>query len=271
MNKKSYLILGGIGLLLVLLFVFQKNSTEVSINENTPLNEPSFLTYNKGDAGISFKYPNTYNLIEEDANSAQGKNTRLTLIDKEFTPPIGGEGPTTLNVDIFQNNIDKQTPENWIKNNSNSNYKLGDGVIKQTTVGSKPALEYSWSGLYNGVTVVFAHNENIVAISGTYLEVGDPIVKDYRNLLASIKLTPTTVTPKFPQTSVENYLKNNLARLSPEKEVLGGKFFITKLELTSNKNGVVEYEDGHNAFIADFNYLIEGSGEVKISSFVVRK
>ncbi len=269
MNKKIYLGLALAFILLALFFVLKKEPVREPINVTEE--SQTLKTYNIKELGLSFNYPDTYNLIEEDAGSNQRKNTRLTLMDKGFTPPIGGEGPKTINIDIYQNNIDKQTPENWIKNNSNSNYKLGDGVIKQTTIDGKPALEYSWSGLYNGVTIVFEHNENIVAVSGTYLEVGDRIVKDYKNLLASIKLAPITVAPKLPQTSVENYLKNNLSRLSSEKEVLGGKFFITKLELTSSRNGVVEYEDGHNAFIADFNYSIEPSGEVKISSFVVRK
>lgn len=58
----------------------------------------------------------------------------------------------------------------------------------------------------------------------------------------------------------ENYVRNNISELSPEKEVLGGKFYVTKIEWADDNNGIVEYEDGHIVFKAKFNIAMEGSG-----------
>ena len=55
---------------------------------------------------------------------------------------------------------------------------------------------------------------------------------------------------------VENYLKKNISNISTEKEVLGGKFYITKIEWLKNNTGIVEYEDGHIALKASFEYKI---------------
>ncbi len=57
---------------------------------------------------------------------------------------------------------------------------------------------------------------------------------------------------------VRNYLNENLSTLSPEPEVLGGKFFVTNLEFVNETKAIVEYEDGHNMYIGEFEYEITG-------------
>ncbi len=74
-----------------------------------------------------------------------------------------------------------------------------------------------------------------------------------------------TVTNK----AVEEYVKLHITDLSSEKAVLGGTHFVTKIEV-SNGKGVVEYEDGHNAFTADFTYSVDATQTPTITSFVVR-
>lgn len=70
---------------------------------------------------------------------------------------------------------------------------------------------------------------------------------------------------------IETYITNNISDISPEKEVLGGKFYITNIE-TLDGAGIAEYEDGHNAYVADFTYSIEGTnGAITITSFTIRK
>lgn len=71
---------------------------------------------------------------------------------------------------------------------------------------------------------------------------------------------------------IDVYVKRNVAGLSAEAgfpEVLGGTFQVTKFEASKGK-GVVSYEDGHNAYTADFTYSID-KGLVTIKSFTVRK
>ncbi|HPL92730.1 MAG TPA: DUF333 domain-containing protein [bacterium] len=66
------------------------------------------------------------------------------------------------------------------------------------------------------------------------------------------------------------FVENNLAQLSPEPAVLGGKFYITKLDVLSLNYGEVEYEDGHIALKAGFNFTVNSDG-VKISDFHIIK
>lgn len=71
--------------------------------------------------------------------------------------------------------------------------------------------------------------------------------------------------------SIEEYVRQNISELSPEPEVLGGTFYVTEIE-AGNGKGVVSYEDGHNAYTADFTYTIEPEhGAITINSFVVRR
>ena len=69
--------------------------------------------------------------------------------------------------------------------------------------------------------------------------------------------------------SIEDYVKQNISSLSPEKEVLGGKFYVTQITASDGK-GVVSYEDGHIAFVADFTYVTTEQGH-EITSFVIRE
>jgi len=67
---------------------------------------------------------------------------------------------------------------------------------------------------------------------------------------------------------VENYLKGNISEISPEKEVLGGKFYIINIDWAENNSGQVEYEDGHISLKADFSYEIDWENKaVNIKDF----
>ena len=102
----------------------------------------------------------------------------------------GGEGPTAITIDIFQNDIDKQSIMDWMTGTNDSNYKLGDGAYVRTTVGDVDALVYTWSGLYEGKTTVFAHGDDIIAVSVTWLTPTDGMLADYQLLLDSFTFDP---------------------------------------------------------------------------------
>jgi hypothetical protein len=70
--------------------------------------------------------------------------------------------------------------------------------------------------------------------------------------------------------SVEEYVQQNISNLSQEKEVLGGKFYVTQIEAHGGA-GTVYYEDGHIAFVADFTYTIDPTGSPSITSFTIRQ
>lgn len=72
------------------------------------------------------------------------------------------------------------------------------------------------------------------------------------------------------QNTVEQYVSENISELSPVNEQLGGTFYVTRID-TENGTGMVEYEDGHNAYIADFTYERDEQGNVSITYFDVRE
>lgn len=67
---------------------------------------------------------------------------------------------------------------------------------------------------------------------------------------------------------VSKYIRENISQLSPQKEVLGGKFYVTSLDLIDDKTGKVEYEDGHIALKATFNFQIKNN-QVIIDKFAI--
>lgn len=79
-----------------------------------------------------------------------------------------------------------------------------------------------------------------------------------------------TVSEPVPSgESVEAYVAANISSLSSMPEVLGGTFYVTAIEAANGK-GTVSYEDGHNAYTADFSYSFREDGSVSVDSFVVR-
>jgi len=54
---------------------------------------------------------------------------------------------------------------------------------------------------------------------------------------------------------LEDYLKVNLSLLSPKREVLGGKFYLTNLKLLDANNAIISYEDGHISFDARIKFF----------------
>ncbi len=75
-------------------------------------------------------------------------------------------------------------------------------------------------------------------------------------------------TPSDRRVDVEGHIRENIAQLSPEPAVLGGTFYVTQIEAADGR-GMVWYEDGHVAFVADFEYVEDKYG-VTIQSFEVR-
>jgi hypothetical protein len=186
MNIRYTLILLALAVIATSIFVVDNNSFTESEESETS----SYINYINNEYGISFSYPNTYVLNEIDADgSGMRKRHIITLINKSDLPiPVNGEGPTAITIDIYQNNLDKQTTEQWIKNTNASNFKLSDGNIATTTINDIPALSYRWSGLYEGTTVVTSNDNWVYVISVTYMEMGAQIIQDFVKIKNTIKL-----------------------------------------------------------------------------------
>lgn len=81
---------------------------------------------------------------------------------------------------------------------------------------------------------------------------------------------PTSTAPAPRAISIEDFIRGNISNISPVKEQLGGKFYVTALTVGAGK-GTVSYEDGHSAYTADFTYESEPeTGFIIVKKFVVR-
>ena len=97
-------------------------------------------------------------------------------------------------------------------------------------------------------------------------------------LLISITLTGCIFKKQSTKTEISieeqklvtDYMKENISELSPEKEILGGKFYITDVYFKNLKNAVVSYEDGHVSMTANVEFKINNK-EVEIISFELVK
>ena len=168
-------------------FLIMQRGSGVGDNQQVPAGSQE---YSNAAYGLSFSYPDTYVLSELDApGSGERKHHAVLLMRKEDLPlPQGGEGPPAITIDIYQNNLDKLSAEAWIRNTSESNFKLGDGTITPSTISALPALSYRWSGLYEGTTIVLAQSDWVYVFTVTYLEMGALIVQDFVAIRDSVQI-----------------------------------------------------------------------------------
>lgn len=83
-------------------------------------------------------------------------------------------------------------------------------------------------------------------------------------------ITTHTTQPTRKLMSIETYISQNISTLSPIAASLGGTFYVTGVKVDGGY-GTVNYEDGHNAYIADFTYTANDLDGININSFVIRK
>lgn len=151
-------------------------------------------TFSSEKLAFSFSYPEKYFLTEEEVNVPQRYHARLMIIeDNEGNRALldgsgpAGELPSAIMVDIYQNDLDKQTAEQWVKNTSDSNFKLGTGNLATTTIGGLAGVIYNWSGLYEADAVVLANEKYVYMFTGTYIAREDTIRGDFAALVSSAR------------------------------------------------------------------------------------
>jgi len=149
-------------------------------------------TYSSSKFDFSFSYPKTYFLEEKEVgNGERGHYVIILTADTPENKAVregrspGREGPIAITIDIYQNNLDKLSIENWIRNVNFSNFKFSDGTLASTTIAQEPALEYYWSGLYEARSIVFAHGGNIFSVVATYMNPSDMTLSDLPAILES--------------------------------------------------------------------------------------
>jgi hypothetical protein len=183
MSVRGYLLVAAIVLLGgVYLFITQAPRQE----QTTPVSKE----YINEKYGLAFSYSASYTLTEHHASGSALRNhhTIVLIPTADLPAPLNGEGPPSITIDAYQNDLDHQTTEGWIRGSSESNFKLGDGTLASTTIDGTPALSYRWSGLYDGTTIAVATPKWIYAFSVTYMEMGAPIIQDFVSIRDSVRI-----------------------------------------------------------------------------------
>lgn len=140
--------------------------------------------------GVSFSYPDTYELSSRSEGNAERQWDVLVLLPKGYVPPYNGEGPPAISMSVFAN-PEGLSLDAWIKGDSRSNWKLAaqDGGLGSTTVGGEPALAYRYSGLYETSAVAVAHKGKIFLFEAGWIAPTDATKRDFEILLGTVQFT----------------------------------------------------------------------------------
>lgn len=148
---------------------------------------PSDNRYESAIHGIAFFYPDGFVITEQEIGTSERSRYMITIVREEDVGiPEGGEGPTAVTIDIHDNALDQTPLYDWMTASSFSNYKLGPMTYATTSVDRKESVTYRWSGLYEGETTAFLHEDRVFAVSGTFMEPTDPVVLAYRMILGTM-------------------------------------------------------------------------------------
>ncbi len=172
-------------------------------------NHPEMKTYANAQYGITFDYPDSYDLTET-AHTQGQPGTLVTLTEHGVSIPSNGEAPTAITIAMYEGTgtttVGNQDPLlAWIRTSHYSNFTAANQSDPElTTVANKDARLYTWDGLYQGTTVVTLHQGNIIMFTVTYD--GETDLKkrqDFTDLIQKVKFldegnatsTPSTMTP----------------------------------------------------------------------------
>ncbi|PKM91548.1 hypothetical protein CVU82_03055 [Candidatus Falkowbacteria bacterium HGW-Falkowbacteria-1] len=145
-------------------------------------------------------------------------------------------------------NSDKKLDPVLCGQNKPENFSLE--LINKNKSKSQIIVRTDHSGVIKEILVELVNENNVWQINKIDCSIGE------KNDLSS-----------EDQQAISEYFAKNISELSPEKEVLGGKFYITSLDFIDENNLIIEYEDGHIALSAEVNFQYLDSENIEINEF----
>lgn len=146
---------------------------------------------------------------------------------------------------------------------------VGVAITEQTTSGASALVIEKTTGVDEKVVVY------LKLIDGKW-RIDNILCRDEQSavkiLIRNSTATSTAAIKKSAKALVTEYVTAHVGDLSPQKETIGTKFAVTRLGFDERSGtGVVNYEDGHTTYVADFSYSItESSGNVAVKNFTIR-
>jgi len=151
-------------------------------------------TYQNEEYNLSFEYPSNLYLYE---GLNQGTETRpqlaLFLVEdtQENRDVLEGratearEGPIGISVDVYQNPEELSASE-WVQNDTN--WTVATSEAEPVTVAGKEGVSFTWSGLYEGRTVVVTEGDKAYVMSTTWMTPEDHTLSDFELVLNSLSI-----------------------------------------------------------------------------------
>lgn len=162
-----------------------------------PIDEQkSSSTYSSDKYSLSFEYPQNYFVALE--QGLNGEREQHAIVLAEDTPGVrelfsnpnsATEGPPTITITIFQNNLDNYTLKSFVEGTNFSNFKLSDGNITEIAVGGETAWRYRATGLYENDNVVVARPDYVYMFTAFFNSPDDQILKDFDEILKTVAFT----------------------------------------------------------------------------------
>ncbi|HYE23150.1 MAG TPA: PsbP-related protein [Candidatus Paceibacterota bacterium] len=173
------------------------------LNSRAPLAVPTevvetgtdeILTYSNEEFGLSFEYPiNLYLHERTDAGTPERSQLSLFLVEdtEENRDVLEGrnteprEGPIGITVDVYQNPEELPATE-WVQ--TDTNWTVANSSAEQIRVAEHDAVTFTWSGLYEGKTVVVTEGDKAYVLSTTWMSPEDTTISDFEAILNSLEI-----------------------------------------------------------------------------------
>ncbi len=191
--KKNTAIAVIVALIVVFgLFALFTNNTVPLVEENLSQGgKASMVPYQNQAYGISFEYPSNLYLKERtDVGSSllavllvEDTQEHRDLLDGKVTD--AREGPIGITVDVYEN-PESLSASDWVTNDTN--WVVANSSAEPITVGTHEGVTYTWSGLYEGKTVVLTQGTKAYVFSVTWMSPEDQMVRDFDMVLNSLSL-----------------------------------------------------------------------------------
>lgn len=129
--------------------------------------ESNTVQWTNTDLGVRFEYEMGADpfLLSENRNPEPGLAMAWSLVRESELAAAADDafGPRGLVIEVFEfaPGGEPESAEAWVRGNARSNLGMGSGELKATTVGGVEGVRYTWSGLYEGMSVVVVEEGRI--------------------------------------------------------------------------------------------------------------
>ena len=154
----------------------------------------SMLPYANEEYGISFEYPSNLFLFERtDVGTPENPQLAVVLVEdtQENRDVLEGratearEGANGITVEAYQN-PNSLSASDWVQNSTN--WTVATSEATSVTVAGHEGVTYTWSGLYEGKSVVLTNADKAYVLSVSWMTPEDQIIRDFDMVLNTLSI-----------------------------------------------------------------------------------